>query len=143
MNYGVDSMQKDIIGRYYIEEFTVDASMTAVLGNVEIHPVCSTVTMVYYAELASRRVIEPLFTEGENAIGAGISLEHVGMAAIGDSIEMKATINSFDGKLLVCDITARLKVSNKLLCKGTQAQVVLSQNIISEMIEKAYSQKDL
>jgi fluoroacetyl-CoA thioesterase len=136
-------MQKDIIGRYYIEEFTVDASMTAVLGNVEIHPVCSTVTMVYYAELASRRVIEPLFTEGENAIGAGISIEHVGMAAIGDSIEMKACIHSFDGKVLVCDITARLKGSKKLLCKGTQAQVILSQNIISELIDKAYSPKDL
>ena len=132
-------MQKDIIGRYYIEEFTVDASMTAILGNVEIHPVCSTVTMVYYAELASRRVIEPLFDDGENAIGGGISLEHIGMAAIGDIIEIKACISSFDGKILICNITARVKGSKKLLCKGTQTQVVLSQNIISDLINKAYS----
>ena len=97
-------MKKDIIGKEYSLSFTVQSDMTATLDGTEIHPVCSTVTMVYYAEVAARRVIEPFFETGDQAIGGGINLKHTGMAARGEKVEVNARIISFDGRILVCEI---------------------------------------
>ena len=132
-------MKKDIIGKEYSLTFTVQSDMTATLDGTEIHPVCSTVTMVYYAELAARKVIEPLFDTGDQAIGGGINLKHTGMAALGEKIEVNARIISFDGRILVCEIESTVNNGEIILCKGTQTQVVLQQEIITGLIEKAYA----
>ena len=132
-------MKKDIIGKEYSLAFTVQSNMTATLDGTEIHPVCSTVTMVYYAELAARKVIEPLFETGDQAIGGGINLNHTGMAALGERIEVKARIASFNGRILVCEIESTVNNGEIILCKGTQTQVVLQQENINELIEKAYA----
>ena len=132
-------MKKDIIGQEYSLTFTVQSDMTATLDGTEIHPVCSTVTMVYYAELAARKVIEPFFETGDQAIGGGINLKHTGMAALGEEIEVHARIVSFDGRVLICEIESTVNNGEIILCKGTQTQVVLQQEIINGLIEKAYA----
>ena len=132
-------MKKDIIGKEYSLTFTVQSEMTATLDGTEIHPVCSTVTMVYYAELAARKVIESFFETGDQAIGGGINLKHTGMAALGENIEVNARIISFDGRILVCEIESTVNNGEIILCKGTQTQVVLQQEIITGLIEKAYA----
>ena len=132
-------MKKDIIGKEYSLTFTVQPDMTATLDGTEIHPVCSTVTMVYYAELAARKVIESFFETGDQAIGGGINLKHTGMAALGEIIEVNARIISFDGRILVCEIESTINNGEIILCKGTQTQVVLQQEIITGLIEKAYA----
>jgi|Laugresu1bdmlbsd_1035121.scaffolds.fasta_scaffold01522_4 fluoroacetyl-CoA thioesterase len=132
-------MKKDIIGKEYSLTFTVQSDMTATLDGTEIHSVCSTVTMVYYAELAARKVIEPFFETGDQAIGGGINLKHTGMAALGENIEVNARIISFDGRILVCEIESTVNNGEIILCKGTQTQVVLQQEIITGLIEKAYA----
>ncbi|MFN4916573.1 MAG: thioesterase family protein [Ignavibacteria bacterium] len=132
-------MKKDIIGKEYSLTFTVQSDMTATLDGTEIHPVCSTVTMVYYAELAARKAIEPFFETGDQAIGGGINLKHTGMAALGENIEVNARIISFDGRILVCEIESTVNNGEIILCKGTQTQVVLQQEIITGLIEKAYA----
>lgn len=136
-------MKKDIIGKEYSLSFTVQSEMTATLDGTEIHPVCSTVTMVYYAELAARKVIEPFFETGDQAIGGGINLKHTGMAALGENIEVNARIISFDGRILVCEIESTVNNGEIILCKGTQTQVVLQQEIITGLIEKAYARLHL
>ena len=132
-------MKKDIIGKEYSLTFTVQSDMTATLDGTEIHSVCSTVTMVYYAELAARKAIEPFFETGDQAIGGGINLKHTGMAALGENIEVNARIISFDGRILVCEIESTVNNGEIILCKGTQTQVVLQQEIITGLIEKAYA----
>lgn len=136
-------MKKDIIGKEYSLSFTVQSDMTATLDGTEIHSVCSTVTMVYYAELAARKVIEPFFETGDQAIGGGINLKHTGMAALGENIEVNARIISFDGRILVCEIESTVNNGEIILCKGTQTQVVLQQEIITGLIEKAYARLHL
>jgi len=136
-------MKKDIIGKEYSLSFTVQSDMTATLDGTEIHPVCSTVTMVYYAELAARKVIEPFFETGDQAIGGGINLKHTGMAALGENVEVNARIISFDGRILVCEIESTVNNGEIILCKGTQTQVVLQQEIITGLIEKAYARLHL
>ena len=131
-------MKMDIIGMTYTLDFIVNPSMTARLDTIEIHKVCSTVTMIYFAELAARKAIEPYFDPLENAIGGGINLVHKGMAAIGENVSMTATIMSFDGKILICDIEAKISGSDFILCKGTQTQIVLNKEIIEQLISNAY-----
>ncbi len=132
-------MKKDIIGQEYSLAFTVQSDMTATLDGTEIHPVCSTVTMVYYAELAARKVIEPFFDTGDQAIGGGINLKHTGMAALGEEIEINARIVSFDGRILICEIESTVNNGEFILCKGTQTQLILQQEIINGLIKKAYA----
>ena len=131
-------MKKDIIGQEYSLVFTVTPDMAAILDSITIHPVCSTVTMVYYAEVAARKVIELFFEQDDQAIGGGISLHHIAMAAIGEVVEMKARILSFDGKVLICSFEARVQGTDIILCNGNQTQIVLKQRIVDDLIEQAY-----
>lgn len=132
-------MKKDIIGQEYSMTFTVTTEMAATLDGVTIHPVCSTVTMVYFAEVVSRKVIEPFFEIGDQAIGGGISLQHLHMAAIGEHIEIRAIITDFNEKVLICAIEARVQGTDIMLCKGTQTQIVLLQTKVDDLIQKAYA----
>jgi len=61
------------------------------------------------------------------------------MAALGEKIEVNARIISFDGRILVCEIESTVNNGEIILCKGTQTQVVLQQEIITGLIEKAYA----
>jgi predicted thioesterase len=65
-------------------------------------------------------------------------LQHKGMAAIGENVSMTATIKSFDGKILICDIEAIISGSDFILCKGTQTQIILNKEIIEQLISNAY-----
>lgn len=131
-------MKKDILGKEYAMTFTVTPEMSAILDGIQIHSVCSTVTMVYYAEVVARKVIEPLFESGDQAIGGGISLEHLNMASIGEIVEIRAIITDFDGKVLICSIEARIQDTDIQLIKGTQTQIVLPQKRVDQLILKAH-----
>ena len=132
-------MKKNIIGQEYSLIFTVTQEMGATLDGVSIHPICSTVTMVYFAEVVARKVIEPLFEIGDQAIGGGISLQHLQMAAIGEQVEIRAIITDFDEKVLICSIEARIHETDIILCKGTQTQIILPQIKVDSLIQKAYA----
>ncbi|MFM8455647.1 MAG: thioesterase family protein [Ignavibacteria bacterium] len=136
-------MKKDIIGLEYTLVFTVTPEMAAILDSITIHPVCSTVTMVYFAEVAARKVIEPLFEHSDQAIGGGITLYHRQMAAIGESVAMKARIHSFDGKVLLCEFEATVHTTDIILCNGTQTQILLDQSTVDDLIHKAYQRISL
>jgi len=80
--------------------------MTADFEGKRIHDVLSTFHLVYYAELAVRKMIEPFLEDGEEAVGFEINLKHLRPAKIGDRAEVTATLIKKDGKKLVCEIEA-------------------------------------
>lgn len=118
-------------------EFTVNADMTARLEGIEIHRVCSTFWMVYYAEVAARKAIEPFFDSNEDAVGAGICLTHRAMAAVGAIIVVSARVLSIEGHLVTCTIEARSKNTNTLLAEGIQNQVVMRTEIVQSKVANA------
>jgi predicted thioesterase len=61
------------------------------------------------------------------------------MAALGEVIEVNARIVFFDGRVLICEIESTINNGEIILCKGTQTQLVLQQEIINELIEKTYA----
>lgn len=122
-------------------EVTVTPDMAASLDGRLIHPLYSTFWLAYHAEVAARRAIEPFFEEGENAVGAGITLEHLAMCPIGAHVSITARVVDVDGARILCSISAR--TSQYEIARGTQTQIVLADADIRARIERAYHQHQL
>lgn len=118
-------------------EFEVLPSMTATLEGKEIHAVCSTFWLVYYAEVASRRAIERFFEEGENAVGASVALTHLAMAAVGATVVLTARVTDVQGRRVRCSFAAYAKNTNTLLAEGIQDQVVMRTEVLISKVAAA------
>lgn len=116
---------------------TVTPDMTAKLDDRLIHPVYSTFWLVYHAEVAARRAIEPYFEEGDNAVGSSISIQHKAMAGIGAEVRITARVSSVTGRHVLCTIEAWAVTTNTLLAEGTQGQVCMSSEALAARCEQA------
>ncbi|MFZ1081716.1 MAG: hotdog domain-containing protein [Candidatus Kryptoniota bacterium] len=111
------------IGRKSVVIFEVQEGMLAAFEGKAIHNVLSTFHLVYYAELAARRMIEPYLEVEEEAAGFEINLKHIAPAKVGEEVKLTATLIKKDGKKLVCEIEA--VNSKRIICSGTQTQVLI------------------
>ena len=118
-------------------EVIVTPEMTAALDGVEIHPVYSTFWLAYHAEVASRRAIAAYFEGDENAVGSGLQLTHLAMAGVGARVRIVARVETIEGRRIQCSIEARVLPSGTLLATGTQDQVVLPQQVLTEKVRQA------
>ena len=103
--------------------FVVDESMAAAFEGKRIHNVLSTFHLVYYSELAARRLIEQYLDAGEEAAGSEICLKHISPTKIGDKVEVTASLRKIDGKRIVCEISAASSTGR--ICAGTQTQSLI------------------
>lgn len=103
--------------------FVVTSEMIAAFEGRVVHEVLSTFHLVYYAEYAARKLLEPSLEEGEDAVGAEINLRHLLPSRIGDEIEVTATLKLIDGRKVVCDI--RGLNGGREICSGTQTQILV------------------
>ena len=99
--------------------------MTASFEGKTIHRVLSTFQLVYYAELAARRMVEPYLQEGEDAAGAGICLNHVAPAKIGEVVSVTASLSKIDRRIVACGIEGR--TSGRIICSGTQTHLLIKK----------------
>ena len=92
----------------YQEKMTVKVTeeMVAAFDGRMIHPVLSTVSMVYYMEWVGRKVILPFLEEGEEGIGASINVRHRAPAPVGKTVMFVATVKACTPQKVVCDIIA-------------------------------------
>jgi predicted thioesterase len=118
-------------------EFVVTDEMVATLDGRLLHPVCSTFWMVYFAEVAARRAIEPFFEEGEDAVGSLIELRHLAMAAVGAHVLVSAQVREITGNRIRCDVRAISVNKNTLLAEGIQDQVVMRTEVLASKIAAA------
>jgi predicted thioesterase len=118
-------------------EVEVTDKMVARLDEKLIHPVYSTFWLAYHAEVASRRAIEPFFEEGEDAVGAEISLKHHAMAGIGARILIRASVSDISNGRIRCVINATSSNTQTLLADGYQDQVVLKKEVVKEKVLQA------
>ncbi len=103
--------------------FVVDKSMTAAFEGKTIHKVLSTFHLVYYAELAARKLVEPYLEEEEDAAGVEICLSHIAPTRIGEKVSISAVLLKIDGKRFICSIKG--VNSRGEICRGTQTQVLV------------------
>ncbi|MES2765087.1 MAG: hypothetical protein V4642_04420 [Bacteroidota bacterium] len=128
-------MKPEVQNSSYEMQILVTPEMTAKLDGAEIHAVYSTFWLCYHAEVAARKAIEPYFEKGENAVGAEVCMRHEAMAAVGDTVFLKATVSEVKGKKIVCTITAQ--TAKKQIASGHQTQIVLPDEVLKDMVLEA------
>lgn len=132
-------MRPNIINAQFTLSICITEEMTAILDNKQIHPVYSTFWLVYHAELASRKAIEPYFETDDQAIGAGISVQHISMASIGETVEITAFVKEYNGSKILSEFIAVIPKHNIIIAKGEQTQILMKQADIDKRISLAYS----
>jgi len=111
------------IGSKSVVIFKVQERMVAAFERKVVHNVFSTFLLVYYSELAARRLIEPYLEDGEEAAGFEINLKHLAPTKIGDEVMLTATLIKKHGRKLVRKLEA--ENSGKKICSGTKTQVLI------------------
>ena len=132
-------MRPNILNAQFTLSICITEEMTAILDNKQIHPVYTTFWLVYHAELASRKAIEPYFETDDQAIGAGISVQHISTAAIGETVEITAIIKEYNGSKILSEFIAVIPKHNIIIAKGEQTQILMKQADIDKRISLAYS----
>ncbi|MEI5909006.1 thioesterase [Bacillus spongiae] len=100
-------------------------------GNI-VHPVYSTVSMVYHMEWVSRQMILPYLEEDEEGMGAAVSMEHIAPCIEGSIIEIKATAEEVSNNKVLTKVET--KNSTGLIGTGKVKQVILKKEKISRLI---------
>ncbi|MGN7469562.1 thioesterase family protein [Brevibacillus sp. SAFN-007a] len=116
-------------------EFTVTVTedMLPTFEGQVVHPVMSTVSMIYYMEWAGRQVILPFLEEDEEGSGFAVDIRHVGPAVVGQTVTFKAVCREVTEKRVVCEVTADT-VRNRVGV-GTFTQAIFNKHEIRRRFE--------
>jgi fluoroacetyl-CoA thioesterase len=114
-----------VVGDRRTVEFVVDETMVAAFEGKVIHKVLSTFYLVYYSELAARKLIEPFLDDGEEAAGTEVCVKHVAPTGIGERVVVTAALNRLENRTIVCDISATN--SKGQILTGRQTQVLVGK----------------
>ncbi|MCR8641816.1 thioesterase [Paenibacillus sp. N1-5-1-14] len=113
---------------------TVTEDMRPVFYGQVIHDVMSTVSMMYYMELAGREVLLPLLEDSEEGAGLGMDVKHFGPAVVGQEVRIRATCIELTPKRLICEVIA--ETDENIVGKGTFIQAVFQKQELQERIDK-------
>jgi predicted thioesterase len=111
------------LGHQETISIVVTEEMAASFAGQMVHPVLSTVHMVYYMEWAGRKVILPFLEEGEEGVGATIHIRHIAPAPIGKRVDFTATVIERTDNKVVCQVKA--EHDRAVVGEGEFVQVIL------------------
>jgi len=112
----------------------VTEDMAAAFGGQMVHPVLSTVSMVYFMEWAGRKVILPFLEEHEEGVGASINVKHRAPAPIGKKVTFVATAKEVTPTKVVCDVIA--EHDKAIVGEAEFVQVILPKERMHANIER-------
>lgn len=113
---------------------TVTEEMFPAFDGEVVHPVMSTVSMIYYMEKAGRYVILPYLEDHEEGSGFAIQIKHVGPAVTGQEVTFRAVCTEVTEKRVVCEVTA--KTSRNLVGLGTFTQAIFNKHDIRQRFQQ-------
>jgi fluoroacetyl-CoA thioesterase len=119
---------------------TVTQEMLAVFYGQVVHPVMSTVSMIYYMELSGRHVILPYLDEQEVGCGYAVDIKHVGPAVIGQEVTFRAVCVEVSEKRVVCEVTAH--TSRNQVGMGTFTQAIFNKHDMSRKFHDLQAEVD-
>ncbi|WP_404456215.1 thioesterase [Virgibacillus necropolis] len=121
------------IGRTETIEIEVTEDMFASFEGNVVHPVYSTVAMVYHMEWVSRKIILPFLEEHEEGMGAAVQLKHIDPSPLHSKVKLTATLieNKNNQQVLT-----KVEAFNEhgLIGKGEVKQVILPKDLISQKL---------
>ncbi|EDL64418.1 hypothetical protein BSG1_21700 [Bacillus sp. SG-1] len=110
---------------------TVTPDMFAQFDGEVVHPVYSTVSMVYHMEWASRKIILPFLEENEEGMGGAVSMKHIAPSSEGTTVTITATLTELQSNIVITKAEARNE--NGLIGIGEVKQVILPKERIRMM----------
>lgn len=115
--------------------FAVTDSMQPRFDGKIVHPVCSTWDVAHQFEIAARKALVPHLEEGEEGIGASLSIDHCAPAPLGREVVVTATVIKFDETTVICSIEG--KCGESRIATGEQKQRVFPVEIVERIIANA------
>lgn len=112
----------------------VDASMVITLGGDSRATVFSTPNMILLMERAAREALRPFLESGEESVGIGVNIEHLGSAAIGTQVTGVARVSSLEGRRISFVVEAY--AGSRLIGKGTHTRAIIDVNRLVENLAK-------
>lgn len=97
-----------------------------------VHPVYSTVSMVYHMEWVSRQIIIPFLEDHEEGMGGAVTVKHIAPCIEGAEVTVTATVTGLEGNTILTKIKAECK--GRLIGVGEVKQVVLPKEKITELL---------
>lgn len=114
-------------------DIVVTEDMVASFGGEMIHPVLSTVSMIYYMEWVGRKVILPFLDDEEEGIGASIFVEHRSPAPVGKKVTFIATVTRVVPGKVICHVQA--KHDQSIVGEGEFVQAIVHKKRIQQKIK--------
>ncbi|PTQ52330.1 MAG: hypothetical protein HSCHL_0456 [Hydrogenibacillus schlegelii] len=112
--------------------FTVTEAMLAGFDDAVVHPVLSTVSMIYHMEKAGRMIILPYLEPDEEGAGYEVCVRHLRPAVVGETVVVEATARAVDERFVVADVRAR--VGERVIGEGTFTQVLFRKETLARKI---------
>jgi fluoroacetyl-CoA thioesterase len=98
-----------------------------------VHPVYSTFALGKDVEWACRLFVLEMKEEGEEGVGAALSIEHLYPAPLGSIVRIEATLVSVIGKEIICTYEAfanGFKIAN-----GHQSQKIINKARFDQLLQ--------
>ncbi|WP_071459213.1 thioesterase family protein [Bacillus massilinigeriensis] len=115
-------------------EVTVTPDMFASFNGELVHPVYSTVSMVYHMEWVSRQTILSHLKDHEEGMGGAVAIKHVAPCMEGDIIKFTATVTSYRKDTVITKV--RAECQGTLVGHGEVKQVILRKDKIASFIDR-------
>lgn len=100
-----------------------DEDTAAAVGSGSL-PVLGTPRLLAWCEAATCAALEPTLPEGSTSVGTRVSLEHLAPSAVGQEVEVTASVVHVDGRLHRFTVAAR-NVGGAVVGSGEVTRVVV------------------
>ncbi len=114
--------------------FVVTEAMCPGFDGEIVHRVCSTWTLVHQMEVAGRKVLEQFLEPHEEGIGSHASCDHMGPAAVGETVKVIATAAEVTARELVCDCVAFR--GDRMIAAGKTVQKVFPKDVLERLLAR-------
>ncbi|MCG7335819.1 thioesterase [Sporosarcina sp. ACRSM] len=122
------------IGDSLTTSIKVTKEMFAQFEGEVVHPTYSTVSMVYHMEWVSRNLILPYLEDGEEGMGAAVTVKHIAPSGLDSTVEVIAVVCEVSEREVVTEVT--LKNEYGVIGVGEVKQVILPKEVIQKKLKK-------
>lgn len=110
-----------------------EADCAAFHGEV-VHPVYATFALARDFEWSSRLFFLEMKDDDEEGVGTMLSIEHKGMARVGDEVLITATVESLKETELICTIEATCQ--GRVIAAGKTGQKMLKKEKLYRLMNR-------